>query len=396
MQPPLPASSTQYAQQLRQGFRWLRFGAALEAEYRAYCGRNEHRRVLWFSAICLVMWGGYSLFDLWRIDAALLDVRQQALLMSLHAVRVAVTAVIVLTLACALWRSPMRVLQAVLIVLGVTLSCGAAFSVYAYKVLGAPNEPAVLVMVMLGVFSPFAVSPWVQLLVALLYLACVGALAWAAPLPEVRAQMLRLEVVLALSALVFGFVAYWREHQRREQFLYRGDAHWLAMRDALTGLYNRRMFNHHIGQLVAQAQREGQPLALLLMDVDYFKSYNDNHGHQQGDVVLQQVAQVVLACIGRPLDLVARVGGEEFAVLLYGSSAEHAQALGQSLVAGVRQRALPHAASPVAQVVTVSVGGAMLSPQDQPRTLYARADRMLYEAKNGGRDRCCWAQTLQA
>ena len=67
-----------------------------------------------------------------------------------------------------------------------------------------------------------------------------------------------------------------------------------------------------------------------------------------------------------------------------------------SRVAGVRQRALPHAASPVAQVVTVSVGGAMLSPQDQPRTLYARADRMLYEAKNGGRDRCCWAQTLQA
>ena len=396
MQPHLPASSTQYAQQLRQGFRWLRFGTALEVEYRAYCGRNEHRPGLWFSAICLVVWGGYSLFDLWRIDAALLDVRQQALLMSLHAVRVAVTAVIVLTLACALWRSPMRVLQAVLIVLGVTLSCGAAFSVYAYKVLGAPNEPAVLVMVMLGVFSPFAVSPWVQLLVALLYLACVGALAWAAPLPEVRAQMLRLEVVLALSALVFGFVAYWREHQRREQFLYRGDAHWLAMRDALTGLYNRRMFNHHIGQLVAQAQREGQPLALLLMDVDYFKSYNDNHGHQQGDVVLQQVAQVVLACIGRPLDLVARVGGDEFAVLLYGSSAEHAQALGQSLVAGVRQRALAHAASPVAQVVTVSVGGAMLSPQDQPRTLYARADRMLYEAKNGGRDRCCWAQTLQA
>ena len=396
MQPHLPASSTQYAQQLRQGFRWLRFGTALEAEYRAYCGRNEHRRVLWFSAICLVVWGGYSLFDLWRIDAALLDVRQQALLMSLHAVRVAVTAVIVLTLACALWRSPMRVLQAVLIVLGVTLSCGAAFSVYAYKVLGAPNEPAVLVMVMLGVFSPFAVSPWVQLLVALLYLACVGALAWAAPLPEVRAQMLRLEVVLALSALVFGFVAYWREHQRREQFLYRGDAHWLAMRDALTGLYNRRMFNHHLEQVMAQARREGQPLALLIVDVDHFKAYNDLHGHPQGDAVLQQVAQVGLACIGRPLDIAARVGGEEFAVLLYGSSAEHARALGQSLVAGVRQRALAHGASPVADVVTVSVGGAMLQPEDRPQTLFARADRVLYQAKNNGRDRCHWEAALQA
>ena len=390
------ASTTQYAQQLRLGFRWLRFAAPLEAEYLAYSNSNEDARVLGIGIICLLAWGGFALFDLWSIDGAALNPLQQSVHGSLRAVRLGVAVVIALALACALRRCPMHLAQAALVLLGAALSCGAAFGVYAYKLLGVPQDTAILVVVMLGVFSPFGISLWAHVLVALLYLACVGALAWAAPLPEVRAEMLHLVVVLALSALVFGFAAYWREHQRREQFLYRGDAQWLAMRDGLTGLYNRRMFNHHLQQLMAQARREGQPLALLIADVDHFKAYNDRHGHLQGDAVLQQVAQIVQACIGRPLDLAARVGGEEFAVLLYGSSADHAQALGQSLVAGVRQRALSHGASPVAPVVTVSVGGAMLRLEDQPQTLYARADHLLYEAKNSGRDRCSWEEALQA
>ena len=396
IRPPLQASTTKYAQQLRRGFRWLRFDAPLEAEYRAYSHSDEYVRVLWFSALCLLLWGGYGLFDLWRIDAARLGAGQQPLLTALRVTRVAVTVAIALVLVGALWRAPMRWLHGALMGLGVALSCGAAFAVYAYKVFGVPHETAVLVMIMLGLFSPFAINLWAQLAMAALYLACVGALAWVAPQPEVQAQMLRLGVELALAALVFSFAAYWREHQRREQFLYRGDAHWLAMRDELTGLYNRRMFNHHLEQVMAQARREGQPLALLIVDVDHFKAYNDLHGHPQGDAVLQQVAQVGLACIGRPLDIAARVGGEEFAVLLYGSSAEHARALGQSLVAGVRQRALAHGASPVADVVTVSVGGAMLQPEDRPQTLFARADRVLYQAKNNGRDRCHWEAALQA
>ncbi|WP_367066408.1 GGDEF domain-containing protein [Oryzisolibacter sp. LB2S] len=394
--PSLPASSTRYAQQLREGFRWLRFGPELEAEYSAYSSSNEHRRVAWFSALCLLVWGGYALVDLWRLDAVGFQAGQQALLTWLHMVRLGGAVVIALALIGALWPAPLRVVQVLMIASGAVVSCGAAFAVYVYKLFGVPHETAILVAIMLGLLSPFAISLWVQLALAALYLACVLGLAWIAPLPAVRLAMLQLGFQLALSALVFGTGAYWREHQRREQFLYRGDAHWLAMRDALTGLYNRRMFNHHLSLLMAQARREGQPLALLLLDVDHFKNYNDTYGHQQGDAVLQQVAQVVLASIGRPLDLVARVGGEEFAVLLYGSGADHAQALGQSLVMGVRQRALPHVASGVAQVVTVSVGGAMLAPQDEARTLYARADRMLYEAKSGGRNRCCWEETLQA
>ena len=76
IRPPLLASTTKYALQLRRGFRWLRFDAPLEAEYRAYCHSDEYARVLWFSAICLLLWGGYGLLDLWRINAAPLDAGQ--------------------------------------------------------------------------------------------------------------------------------------------------------------------------------------------------------------------------------------------------------------------------------------------------------------------------------
>ena len=396
IRPPLLASTTKYALQLRQGFRWLRFDAPLEAEYRVYCSGNEYTRVLWFSGLCLLLWAGFAVLDLWVVDAAGRPAAEQSLLEWLRAVRLGVAASIVLVLASALWRAPLRVVHAALLLSGLALSCGAAFVIYAHKLLGVPHEGALLVLVLVGLFTPFAMSLWWHGLVVLIFLACVTALAWAAPLPGVGAEMLGLDAVLALSALLFGVAAYWREHQRREQFLYRGDAHWLAMRDALTGLYNRRMFNHHLDQVMAQARREGQPLVLLLADVDYFKAYNDGHGQEQGDAVLQQVAQVSLACIGRPLDMVARVGGEKFAVVLYGSSAAHARALGQSLVAGVRQRALTHGASPVAEVVTVSVGGAMLQPDDRPQSIYARAERVLHQAKSSGRDRCNWEAAFQA
>lgn len=397
IRPPLLASTTKYALQLRQGFGWLRFDAPLEAEYRAYCGGSgEYRRVLWFSGLSLLLWLAFALFGLWSVDAAGRPPAQQSLLEWLHALHLGVAVLIVLTLAGALWRAPLHLVHAALLLSSLALGCGAALVIYAQKLLGVPHEGALLVLVVVGLFTPFAISLWWHGLVALIFLACVTALAWAAPLPGVRAEMLRLDAVLALSALLFGCSAYWREHQRREQFLYRGDAHWLAMRDALTGLYNRRMFNHHLDQVMAHARREGLPLLLLLVDVDYFRAYNDSHGQQQGDAVLQQVAQVALACIGRPLDMVARVGGEKFAVLLYGSSAAHARALGQSLVAGVRQRALAHDASPVADVVTVSVGGAMLQPEDRPQSIYARAERVLHEAKSNGRDRCNWEAAFQA
>lgn len=385
-----PAAMTAYARQLAQGFRRLRFEPALEAEYQQDVGASLQARVRWAALLALAVWLGFSLFDLWRIAPDALTPAQRGTLELLRAVRIGVGTVAVCALLAALASPLTAVLRTALASLGTAMAFGAAYSVYAYKLLGIPDESSVLVLMMLALFLPLGWNLATQLLIALLYLGCVVGLALTAPLPAVAEAMLRVGAVLTLSLVVLSFGAYWREYLRREQFLYRKDAQWLALRDGLTGLYNRRMFTHHLEQALRQAQREARPLALMLLDVDHFKLYNDSHGHPAGDEVLRRLAAVLERCAGRPLDVAARLGGEEFALLLYDCAPGHARIAAQQLVDAVRGLGLAHRSSPVAPVVTVSAGAAMLEPGDQPAMLYSRADGLLYEAKHRGRDRCCW------
>lgn len=165
--------------------------------------------------------------------------------------------------------------------------------------------------------------------------------------------------------------------------------------DGLTGVANRRRLDSCLALELARAQRSGRPLGLLMVDVDHFKAYNDHHGHLQGDRCLRAVSQVLQRTVQRPGDLVARYGGEEFVVLLPETDAEGVLKVGQSLVLAVDAEALPHGASPVAEQVTVSVGGCALVPAAtlldarDAESLLARADQALYQAKQQGRHRVC-------
>ncbi|MBA3947574.1 MAG: diguanylate cyclase [Herpetosiphonaceae bacterium] len=163
----------------------------------------------------------------------------------------------------------------------------------------------------------------------------------------------------------------------------------LSYRDALTGVANRRQFDMTLTTEWRRATRSQQPLSLLLLDIDDFKHYNDTYGHLAGDACLQQVAQAVQQRVRRSGDLVARYGGEEFAVLLPGSDLASAGALAATLHQAIRDLALPHASSPTANIVTMSVGVATVVPQagERETTLVAAADAALYAAKRGGRDR---------
>ena len=392
MPPPLPDSlfsDTPYARQLRQGFERLRFAPALEQEYNQYHSPNDLKRSTWLCAIALLVWCGFGLFDFWRIDPALLQPEQLPFLRRLRLVRLLLAVVLALTLLWSVSGMPQRVPHAILMLMGTTISTGAAYAAYAYQLLGVPQESSLLVLIMLAIYMPFGVSLWKHIVVALLFLLCVYMLAWLAPQVQVRESMLRIGFVLTLSAFIFGFGAYWREHLRREQFLYRQDAHWHSMRDALTGLYNRRMFNHHLTRLLGQARRDQQTLALLLIDIDHFKPYNDSYGHPAGDEVLCQVAQVIERHAARPLDIAARMGGEEFALLLFGCTPAFAQQTGAALVSAVSALALAHRSSPTASVLTISVGFALLQDTDSAEIFYARADQRLYDAKHSGRNRCC-------
>jgi two-component system chemotaxis family response regulator WspR len=158
--------------------------------------------------------------------------------------------------------------------------------------------------------------------------------------------------------------------------------------DGLTGLSNRRYFNDYSGPQWKLAIRAAAPIAILMIDVDNFKKYNDTYGHLAGDEVLKSVGAVMLRTFARPTDLPARFGGEEFVVLLPDTPLESLVTLGDRLRTNVEELNIAHTASPCGHV-TVSIGGASIVPKAE-NTLLAlveSADRALYEAKNSGKNR---------
>ncbi|WP_192842671.1 MULTISPECIES: sensor domain-containing diguanylate cyclase [Pseudomonas] len=162
----------------------------------------------------------------------------------------------------------------------------------------------------------------------------------------------------------------------------------LAMHDALTGLANRRCFDEALEQEVGRARRNGTSLALLMIDIDHFKRYNDTYGHPAGDACLQQVARLLSTCIRRPPDLLARYGGEEMAVILPDTDSAGATVVARLMLERLALEPIAHPSSPFAQV-TVSIGIACATKTDldnwQP--LLERADQALYIAKEAGRNR---------
>jgi len=159
--------------------------------------------------------------------------------------------------------------------------------------------------------------------------------------------------------------------------------------DGLTGVANRRRFDEVLDLEWRRASRTGAPISLAMLDLDYFKDFNDTNGHLAGDERLRQVAEALSRTVGRAGDLVARYGGEEFVVLLPGMPAVDAAALAERLRSGIEALGLTHNASPVSGVVTLSAGVATAQPEERtsPAALVAAADGALYRAKREGRNR---------
>lgn len=162
-----------------------------------------------------------------------------------------------------------------------------------------------------------------------------------------------------------------------------------ALIDGLTGIANRRRFDEEFARRVAAAHEMQQALAVLMVDIDHFKPYNDYYGHGPGDDCLRRVAGALQRTFSRVGDLAARYGGEEFVVLM-GAGDTAAQA--QRLLDAVHALELPHAVGGAGARVSVSVGAVERVPSDRHgKDLLESADRLLYEAKRNGRNRCAWA-----
>jgi diguanylate cyclase (GGDEF)-like protein len=162
----------------------------------------------------------------------------------------------------------------------------------------------------------------------------------------------------------------------------------VASRDALTGVASRRAFDQRLHEDWTRAQREDGVLSVLVMDVDWFKRFNDTYGHVAGDACLNQVAQAAQSCIVRESDMLARYGGEEFTAILWQTDANGAAIVAERVLNAVRALDVPHAESPLGRVTaSIGVAGSKALAVADPQTLVKAADRALYAAKTAGRDR---------
>lgn len=194
---------------------------------------------------------------------------------------------------------------------------------------------------------------------------------------------------MAIGGLVVGDHILLTFEDRTEQLAHSELLRTMAYVDGLTGIANRRRFDEVLQLEWRRCERGKQPLSLLMIDIDYFKAYNDLYGHQKGDECLQAVANVLSHELGRSHDLAARYGGEEFVCLLPECNLEGACKVAQRQARAVQMLELEHRASTVAGLVTVSVGVAALVPDQNSsaQMLLARADAHLYRAKQAGRNR---------
>jgi len=163
----------------------------------------------------------------------------------------------------------------------------------------------------------------------------------------------------------------------------------LSNTDGLTGLFNRRYFDKIIEIEWSRLQRQNRPLSIIMIDIDYFKKYNDMYGHQLGDSCIQTVAKVLDKSIHRSCDVAARYGGEEFVLVLSDVDSNGARTVAQSIIDKIKKEAIPHNASNISDVVTMSFGTATLIPDklSKPEYLLSLSDKALYRSKEEGRNR---------
>ena len=394
--PHLPAAA-----ELDDGFRWMRFKGDLERRFLADGAAQRLRYAAVSGLLSLLVFNGFLLVD-WLMAP---DVFWMALKLRLGLFTPVAALILVFPFLfrdwVLRWVPPLAV-ESVVLVSGV---CAAASLGYILSESQSPLRQyyhvGLMVVVMYG-----NIVQRLRFWYALAFSLAVYAIHFGAML-MVPAHDPRLTLPIALllaSTIVFTLMANYaleRDERRRWLLSLRRRAllqelgavnrqlQTLSRVDALTGLYNRRHFEEYLDQAWQRAQRDGAGLAVLMLDVDHFKAYNDRYGHPEGDRCLARVAEAVSACLRRPGDLVARFGGEELIAVLPQAGADEALQAGERIRRAVESLQVVHAGSAVARVVTVCVGVASMraAAVGTPADLVALADAALYRAKQAGRNR---------
>lgn len=367
--------------QLHRGFRAMTFDQALEPAYRDHEFRDG-LRYLRINLILLVL----LVLAIVQIDRIVMPAFSHAVPVT---IRLGILLPVLLTaFALTFHRHGPTWYPRVIAVLMTVASIGIA---WLGLVAWSQGENRIFVRLIIATIAVYFVMGLRFRLALVANLTTVGFYAiaavaiWSMPALELTQYM----AMVLMTSMICAAGAYNLEHARRTAWLEGRLLAEFALRDGLTGIANRRRLDEHLQQAWQQALRDRQPLALLFTDIDAFKAFNDQYGHQAGDEALKAVASVHARHSRRPLDLAARFGGEEFAVLLYGASRADAERIAETILGEVRALDIVHVGSSAAPVLTISAGIACGIPTAarQPADLLQLADRALYQAKHGGRNR---------
>ncbi|GAB2778898.1 diguanylate cyclase [Halomonas shantousis] len=373
----------------RRGLHWLRFSSNLEQLFEHETGSSRVRQLLLGGVTAVLLYNLFLLADHWLVP----DIFATAVIVRLAIV----TPLALLTLyIVARHRAPVLRETAVTTLTIATAASVVYLLLHSQSPLSDYYHPGLIPVILFGnvvVQLRFWYALWASLTIIVLY-----ALAeW--PPNSLPADVLGINIALMSSCAVFtlfanymlernlrqGYLSNLRERVRRAELsLSNAELTRLSYSDPLTGLPNRREFNRYLSELVECPLHDR--IAFVFLDIDHFKRYNDTYGHPAGDACLAHVAQILQARLYRHGDMVARIGGEEFAVVLPGANRQTAMLIANSLCQAVAEADIAHESSPVSTYVTISGGVAEgMIGEKMPKVL-AAADAALYRAKQAGRN----------
>ena len=368
-----------YAHELRRGLARLRFDAPLEAEYTtAHLERVRLRVRIWFSLTVVL-----------AISFTIIRVRNTGIWNLLSLIHVGVHLPCAVALVWWAWSPQYErfyfAASRVLVPLFGTLV--AVFIALAI-VHGRDEQLAVLTVHLVAVYFFAGLMFRQAFLASAVMIVAFAQTALAAGLPQ--ALLLKSLAITTLTTVIAALVYRDVEQAYRRNFLEDALICELVARDGLSGLMNRRAFDEHLLRVWQHAQRDQSLIAVFMIDIDHFKQYNDEFGHQAGDVALRSVAKIIQGFARRPLDIAARYGGEEFALILYDLALAHVRDTAERLRESVQSLQIgPQArAGSGWREITVSVGVGAAAPivGRTPEGAVQLADEALYEAKLAGRN----------
>jgi len=368
------------ARQFRQGFRWLHFNDdTLERDFR------QHHRLNVRGTVALHVWLAIILLTAFiLINQHVLNRTQTDPLLVLTVIALGILFVCVFVIRSARYQKYYhRFIQWLAPLFGL---CAVANSFVDRPFVVSFTPTIVLTLTGMYLMAGMLFVP--ALCGGLFVMFSYWLIGWMLHVPS--AELFYNITVLISTNAIAATACYTLERLHRINFLEARLLAEMANRDGLTSIYNRRAFDEHLQRVWQLAVREEVPVALLLIDIDCFKLYNDHYGHQAGDECLKTVAGMLTNVARRPLDLSARYGGEEFGMILYNAKREYVEELTALIRKELHTLNISHAASTVSQELTVSIGAACVNPElaRSPAGWIQLADEALYVAKDSGRNRC--------